>query len=289
MPQDQLQRFIFDQTDVRGEIVSLQQSYADVLAHGSYPDVVRTLMGEVLAATSLLSATMKFDGVFTLQARGEGDLTILMADCTRQHMLRGIAKLQPGANPTTRNLTELIGDGILTITTDPIRGERYQGIVPLESPRLSHCLEAYFQQSEQLPTRLWLFADGQRAGGMLLQALPAQLQSTEERDQYFQHLCILADTLHGDEFLSTPPNQLLTRLFHQENARVFEPTNLSFGCSCSRERTLQMLSQLGEAEAREILAEHGEIEVQCEFCFQQYRFDETAVSELFGSKNKTLH
>ncbi|MFA5494489.1 MAG: Hsp33 family molecular chaperone HslO, partial [Porticoccaceae bacterium] len=169
---DQLHRFIFDNSDVRGEIVSLADSYQNVLDNGNYPTLINELLGELLAAAGLLSATLKFDGVITLQARGDGDLTLLMADCTRHNALRGIARLAEGADPEVRDLRQLLGNGHLAITIDPADGERYQGIVPLEKETLNACLEDYFNLSEQLPTRLWLFADGQRAGGLLLQALP---------------------------------------------------------------------------------------------------------------------
>ena len=286
---DQLQRFIFDGTDVRGEIIRLEKSYQQVLENGNYPPIIAQLMGEMLAATGLLSATMKFDGIFTLQARGQGDLTLIMSDCTRQHLLRGIARLQPGANPVSRHIGELLGSGHLAITVDPAQGERYQGIVPLEGASLAQCLQDYFQQSEQLPTALWLFADGASAGGLLLQALPTQLQTLEERDQYWRHLSILADTLSAAEFLGTDINTLLLRLFHEEDLRLFEPSAMEFGCSCSQARTARMLSSLGEAEVQAIIAELGTVEVKCEFCNQEYRFDPSQVEEIFNSDFKTLH
>jgi len=286
---DQLKRFLFDDTDVRGEIILLEDSYQRVLLNGDYPPVIRNLLGEVLAAVGLLSATMKFDGVFTLQARGEGDLSLIMADCTRQHRLRAIAKLLPGANPVSARIDDLLGSGHLVITLDPEQGERYQGIVPLESAHLSGCLEDYFRQSEQLPTRLWLFANGVRAGGLLLQALPEQLQSKEERDDYWHHLSILADTLTSEEFLDTDMDTLLTRLFHEEQVRTFPTTTMEFACSCSRTRTGDMLASLGESEVREILAEQGVVEVQCEFCHEKYGFNNIQISSLFNQDTKTLH
>src|SRR5690606_14620398 len=171
---DQLHRFIFDNSDVRGEIISLSDSYLSVLKNSPQSTVIATLLGEMLAAAGLLSATMKFDGIITLQARGDGDLSLLMADCTRHDSLRGIARVKEGANPQDQDFRQLLGHGHLSITIDPAEGERYQGIVPLERDTLGACLEDYFTMSEQLPTRLWLFADGQHAAGLLLQALPSQ-------------------------------------------------------------------------------------------------------------------
>ena len=289
MSNDKLLRFIFDHSDVRGEIISLEKSYGEILRNGDYPEPISTLLGEMVAAVGLLSATLKFDGILTLQARGEGELSLIMADCTRQHLLRGIAQLSPGATPSSGNLGELLGKGHLAITIDPAKGERYQGIVPLESATLSGCIEQYFNQSEQLPTRLWLFADGDRCGGLLLQALPLQTQTAEERDAYWQHLGILADTLKCEEFLSHDSETLLSRLFHQEQVRLFEPTDMAFGCSCSRDRTASMLKSMGEAEARSIIEEQGLIEIQCQFCHQQYRFDSSQINDIFSIENKTLH
>jgi len=285
---DQLHRFIFDNSDVRGEIISLSSSYRNVLDNGNYPDPINDLMGELLAAAGLLSATMKFDGILTLQARGDGDLSLLMADCTRHDSLRGIARLVDGARPDTRDLRQLLGHGHLAITIDPAEGERYQGIVPLEQDSLNRCLEDYFNLSEQLPTRLWLFADGQRAGGLLLQALPTKLQSQQARDNYFEHLCILADTLTGDEMLALDNTEILTRLFHQESVRLFEPRALRFACSCSESRTGDMLLSLGQKEVDAIIAERGSVEVQCQFCHQLYHFDEARIAALFAPR-RTLH
>lgn len=285
---DQLHRFIFDDSDVRGEIISLSRSYRAVLDNGNYPDPINDLLGELLAAAGLLSATMKFDGILTLQARGDGDLSLLMADCTRHDSLRGIARLVDGANPHSRDLRQLLGHGHLAITVDPAEGERYQGIVPLEQDSLNRCLEDYFNLSEQLPTRLWLFADGQRAGGLLLQALPSKLQTPEARDHYFEHLSILADTLSGEEMLGLDNTDILTRLFHQENLRLFEPRTLRFACSCSESRTGDMLLSLGQKEVEAIIAERGSVEVQCQFCHQLYHFDAERIAALFAPR-RTLH
>ena len=289
MPQDLLQRFIFDHSDVRGEIVVLEQSYQTILSNGSYPDVIGRLLGEITAAAGLLSATLKFDGILTIQARGDGDLSLIMADCTRQHLLRGIATLQPGSNPTEASLGSLLGHGHLAITIDPAEGERYQGIVPLESDTLDACIEGYFNQSEQLPTRLWLFSDGKRAGGLLLQALPLQEQTQSERDAYWDHLCALAATMGAPEFLAADPQTVLTRLFHREEIKLFPATDLEFGCSCSESRTAGMLKSLGEEEVKEILKEQGEVSVQCQFCHQQYRFLPSQVNDIFSSEIRTVH
>jgi len=264
---DQLHRFIFDNSDVRGEIISLSDSYLSVLKNSPQSTVIATLLGEMLAAAGLLSATMKFDGIITLQARGDGDLSLLMADCTRHDSLRGIARVKEGANPQDQDFRQLLGHGHLSITIDPAEGERYQGIV----------------------TRLWLFADGQHAAGLLLQALPSQQQSVEERNDYWQHLCILADTLSRDEMLSLDNITILTRLFHEENLRLFDPRELRFACSCSEARTLDMLLSLGQEEVLSVVEEMGRVDVECQFCHQQYSFGRDQVESLFSGQPRTLH
>lgn len=292
---DQLQRFIFEHSDIRGEILTLEKSYQGVLENGHYPQVIQQLIGQFLAAAGLLSATLKFDGVITLQAQGTGPLSLIMADCTRHHNLRAIAKFSTEHSyDSEAPLTELIGKGTLTLTVDPSKGERYQGIVPLESPSLEKCLEAYFTQSEQLPTRIWLSADATsetpKAAGLLLQALPSQLKSTpEENQQLWEHTTQLADTITADEQLSLGHEQQLYRLFHQDELRLFEPNPVQFFCSCSEDRFAKALISMGHNELNDILVEQGLISINCEFCGQQYRFDQGDIEKLFRETPPTLH
>ncbi|MBL4567834.1 MAG: Hsp33 family molecular chaperone HslO [Porticoccus sp.] len=292
---DQLQRFIFERSDIRGEILTLEKSYQDVLANGSYPEAIQQLIGQFLAAAGLLSATLKFEGVITLQAQGTGPLSLIMSDCTRHHNLRAIAKFDPKLSYENNTpLTELIGKGTLTLTIDPSQGERYQGIVPLESTSLAECLEDYFARSEQLMTRIWLSAETQsnspKAAGLLLQALPHQLESTpEENQRLWEHTTQLADTITAEEQLSLNHEEQLFRLFHQDELRLFEPSPVQFFCSCSEERFSKTLVSMGQKEVLDILKENGLILIKCEFCHQQYRFDQKKISKLFGENPPTLH
>ncbi|PCJ93692.1 MAG: Hsp33 family molecular chaperone HslO [Porticoccaceae bacterium] len=292
---DQLQRFIFERSDIRGEILTLEKSYQDVLANGSYPEAIQQLIGQFLAAAGLLSATLKFEGVITLQARGTGPLSLIMSDCTRHHNLRAIAKFDPKLSYENNTpLTELIGKGTLTLTIDPSQGERYQGVVPLESASLAECLEDYFARSEQLMTRIWLSAeiqsDSPKAAGLLLQALPHQLESTpEENLRLWEHTTQLADTITAEEQLSLNHEEQLFRLFHQDELRLFEPSPVQFFCSCSEERFSKTLVSMGQKEVLDILKENGLILIKCEFCHQQYRFDQKKISKLFGENPPTLH
>ncbi len=297
---DQLHRFTFQDSDVRGELINLGLCYREVLSKSEYPQPIGHLLGKFLAATGLLSATMKLDGVISLQARGDGLVKLIMADCTRHHYLRGIARLDQNSSPMNRNrdldspddtfqFPNVIGNGQLAITIDPARGKRYQGLVPLERIGIAACLETYFEKSEQLPTRIWLSADDTRAHGLLLQALPLKLQTADERNRFWQHVTCMATTLTDDELLELDPVTLLNRLFHRESVRLFEPRALSFGCSCSRHRTGEVLRSLGRKEAMAIVEELGMIDIDCQFCGQQYRYFRTDVDRLFVGQDPILH
>lgn len=288
---DQLQRFIFEHSDIRSEIITLQDSYKAVLDNGSYPPPIQRLLGEMLAAAGLLSATLKFDGIITLQARGDGPVSLIMADCTRHHNLRGIAQYDENLGfPENASFRELIGQGNLTLTIDPQKGERYQGIVSLEFDTLAQCLEDYFLRSEQLPTRLWLSADTQRAGGLFLQSLPRQLEASKESNQQlWEHVSQLAATLSAEEQLILSHQEQLYRLFHEDELRLFEPSNIQFSCSCSKDRTARALKSLGSKELDNILAENGVIAIDCQFCHQQYRFTKEDINSIFNEEPPVTH
>lgn len=296
---DLLHRFLFEQSDIRGEIVSLQDSYQTVLAnHKQFAPLlspaINTLLGEFLSAAALLSATLKFDGIITLQAKPKtpGPLELIMADCTRHNNLRAVARLNEHRAPASVEqcgFRALLEGGFLVITIDPAKGERYQSVIAIEHDSLSDCLNTYFQQSEQLPTRIWLAADGKRTSGLLLQALPLQLQSSEQRSELWQNLTLLADTLKADEQLALGHEEQLHRLFHQETLQLFEPTAQQFCCSCSRTRTANMLMSLGKEEVDAILKEQTNIEISCEFCHYVYQFSAAQATQLFIDTPPTLH
>lgn len=282
---DQLQRFLFEQTDIRGELTRLQQSYLDTLSAHPYPAPVATLLGELLAAASLLSATLKFDGTLTLQARSNGQVPLIMAEITSDRRLRGIARGADDAH--SEDFHDLLKDGQLAITITPAKGQRYQGIVPLDGDNLSQCLESYFRQSEQLATRIWLCCRGNIAAGLLIQELPAGADvDAEYRAERWEHITALADTLSTDELLQLPFDTLLHRLYHQDPVRLYDPQPIVFQCSCSAARTLDALRTLGETELQSMIAEQGSIDINCEFCHQHYHFTEADIRELFRS---TLH
>lgn len=281
---DYTQRFIFDESDVRGELVTLERSYAEVLAKHPYPEPVAQLLGEMLAAASLLVGTLKFDGLLVLQANSSGAVPMLMVECSSDREIRGIARYEEDRIVSGAGLRDLMPDGILTLTIDPRQGKRYQGAVALDGADLSESLTSYFALSEQLGTRFWLSADGSRARGLLLQQLPAdRLTDPEDRDASWQHVTALAGTLTAEELLSLDNETVLHRLFHEDAVRMFDIQPLQFRCSCSRERSANALVSLGEEDAQQLVIEHhGAIEIDCQFCNQRYLFDATDVAQIFA-------
>lgn len=286
---DRTQRFLFEEADIRGEIVQLDQSYRDILAVHQYAPGVSRLLGEFLAASVLLATTLKFEGKLVLQARSSGQLPLLMVECDSALQVRAIARGAQEA--TSERFDQLLAQGQLAITIDPVKGQRYQGIVPLSEASLAACLDGYFQQSEQLGTRFWLNADGNCAAGMVLQQLPAQLVTDAgERQQQWEHATTLAQTLQGEELRDLAAPQIVHRLYHEEPLRLFEPLPVAFHCNCSRERTLGALGSLPAAELEELLEEMGSITMDCEFCNQQYRFLREDLADKLGQDgSKTLH
>jgi len=294
VPSDISLRFLFDNADIRGETVRLNATLEEILAVHQYAPAVGQLIGEFLAAAVLLSSTLKFEGKLILQARSEGQIPLLMVECTNQGHVRAIAR---GAEQTTSaDFAHLLTNGQLAITVDPVNGQRYQSIVPLAADSLAHSLDTYFDQSEQLPTRFWLASDPPHAAGMLLQQMPAQgRDDAEQRAQQWQHACSLAGTIKQEELLELSTEELLHRLYHEDPVRIFDPSAVKFQCSCSRERTLNALASIDNTELEEILREHGSITMDCEFCNQQYQFQRDDVAALLpiadegGKEPGTVH
>ena len=281
---DFTQRFIFEESDVRGELVALERSYAEVLAKHPYPEPVAQLLGELMAAAALLVGTLKFDGLLILQARSSGAVPLLMVECSSERELRGIARYDEALITPGAGLQDLMPEGSLALTVDPRKGKRYQGIVALDGVDLSESLSSYFVMSEQLGTRFWLKADGHRARGLLLQQLPvAQITDSEERDASWEHVVTLANTLSAEEMLGLDNQTILHRLYHEDPVRLFDIQPICFRCSCSRERSANALVSLGLADAQQLVEEHGgNIEIDCQFCNERYLFDATDVAQLFA-------
>ncbi|MBY4945497.1 Hsp33 family molecular chaperone HslO [Cupriavidus respiraculi] len=318
---DILQKFVFDAAPVRGELVRLDATWREALNRQAYPAPVRRLLGEMMAAAALLSANLKFNGALVMQVHGDGPVRMLVVECLSDLSMRATAKLAENAeipdDATLRQMVNVHGKGRFAITLDPqdkLPGQQpYQGIVPLSDrdgplSSMSAVLEHYMHASEQLDTRLWLAADDHIAAGMLLQKLPSYGGTLEGQPgrppaevgetgaplsehgraqdlDTWDRACQLGATLGDEELLAELPETLLHRLFWEEvettGLRVFEPMTPHFHCSCSREKVAGMLQSLGQPEIESILEERGAVDIQCDFCGQDYHFDPVDCAQLF--------
>lgn len=293
MKHDSLLKFMFDRTPVRGEVVSLQSPWRHIVALHDFPAPVRDLLGEMLAASALLSSTLKFDGALVMQLLGDGPVKLLVAECHADLGMRATAKVDPSArianDAPLQTLVNRHGRARMAITLDPrekLPGQQpYQGIVPVEGVSVAAMLESYMQRSEQIETRLWLASDERNAAGLLMQRMPGEggTAAAETDDDTWQRTLHLCETIRRDELLSLPPVDIVRRLFWQEeSARLFTPRPAHFACSCSREKVGDMLLMLGRPEVESVLDEIGKVQVNCEYCNAQYRFDRVDVAQLFA-------
>ncbi|MCH7370198.1 MULTISPECIES: Hsp33 family molecular chaperone HslO [Aeromonas] len=280
--QDLLYRYLFEEYEVRGELVQLDSTYRHIVEAQNYPVQVQKLLGELLVATSLLTATLKFEGSITVQLQGDGPVRLAVINGDHNQQLRGVARYE-GELPSDGKLQSLIGNGQLVITITPEEGERYQGIIALEADTLAACLEQYFAQSEQLATRLWIRTghhEGQpRAAGILLQELPAR---SEDHGADFDHLIQLTSTIKDEELFGLEAEEILYRLYHQDKVRVFDPQAIEFRCTCSRARCEGALLQIEKEEAVAMVQELGKIDMHCDYCGAEYQFDGTDIETLFS-------
>lgn len=301
---DALQKFMTENAVVRGELIDISEAWQQIQTHHDYPQPVRVLLGEMLAAAALLSANLKFNGAIVMQIHGDGPIRLLVVECDAQLRVRATAKLAPDAAIDDHaSITQLVnqhGNGRFAITLDPLDklpGQKaYQGIVPLDGDSVAVIIENYMARSEQLETRLWLAADAHVARGLLLQKIPgsggievvhsqppqaASAEATESDADTWQRMTALATTLQRPELLVTDIDTLLHRLFWEETLRVYEPLQPQFRCTCSREKVGNMLKMLGETEVQEALDQQGEVAVDCDFCGQHYAFDKVDCAQLF--------
>jgi molecular chaperone Hsp33 len=289
---DTLRRFVFERYPFRGQLVHLGPAWKAMMEHHDYPDAVRDTLGETVAAAALLASTLKFKGLLSLQLRGEGPMHLMLVECTDGLGMRAVARFR--STPDTKDLRVLSGDGTLTVTIDNEgSANRYQGVVPLVGARMADCLREYFESSEQLPTRLWLYADGDVVSGLLLQRLPVTAKpvgvtesggggvSEDELEDAWRRVQLVADTVTGEELAGLDDQKLLARLFAEDDVRMFESSPAFFRCRCSRERVETMLRALGRDEVDSIVEEFGQAEVRCEFCSRAYRLDAVDCAALF--------
>ena len=289
--QDTLQRFVFENTPVRGNLVNLTHTFQQALHQQQLPLGLRHALGELMAASALLSATLKMNGALVLQIQSKGLLKLLVVECTSDLdggiKIRATAKWN-GEISDEKTLFELVEQGHFMITLDPKDGgQAYQGIVPLEGDNISTVLENYMLRSEQIDTKIWLCCDGNSAAGMLIQKLPETMnQVTQSEDSISQDLetwnrvGYLASTVTDNELLNLATETLLTRLFNEEDVRLFDASITQFHCSCTRDSVSNMLRMLGDEEIKSIIEERGNIEVNCDFCNALYTFDKVDAAQL---------
>lgn len=295
---DTLQKFMFENAAVRGELVDVSETWRQVLARHTYPAPVKRMLGEMLAAAALLSANLKFNGSIVMQIHGDGPVKLLVVECDAELHMRATAKLAPDAViDNEASVTQLVnshGHGRFVITLDPkdkLPGQQpYQGIVPLAGESVAVIIENYMLRSEQLDTKLWLAADSNVSRGLLLQKLPKEggIEGPVTDDlETWNRTVALASTLQTEELLQTDISTLMRRLFWEETIRLFDPRNLVFQCSCSREKVGNMLKMLGQAEVDAALTDLGKLSIDCDFCGQHYEFDKVDCAQLFATETSS--
>ncbi|MDD9157767.1 Hsp33 family molecular chaperone HslO [Aliivibrio sp. S4TY2] len=291
MANNTLYRYLFEDLSVRGELVQLDDAYQQIISSKEYPKPVQNLLGELLVATTLLTATLKFEGSITLQLQGNGPVSLAVINGDNNQKVRGVARFD-GDIAEDATLHQLMGKGYLVITITPKDGERYQGVVALEGENLAQCFEGYFERSEQLKTRLWLrlgeFEGKPHAAGMLLQVMPDGTGSADD----FEHLEQLTDTIKNEELFGLEGEDVLYRLYNQDKVQLFEPQHVEFFCGCSRERSGGAIITIEKAEVDDIIKTEGKISLHCDYCGTSYDFDSIDVANLFEEATKgndTVH
>lgn len=280
-----VQRFLLENLDIRGAIVHLDSVWQDILSGRNYPDPVTHLLGEMSAVTLLLSENLKQTGRLTIQLTGNGPVSMLVLDCTENLQLRGMAKC--ARQIETDSVPELLGHGQLILTLDMLSmRETYQSIVPLNGGTIAEIFEHYFNQSEQLQTRMFLITTGSAIFGLLLQKLPnADLLDPDG----WTRAEALAATIHEHPLFELPVEEILVRLFYQETIRIFDARHVQYGCQANPAKIYAMLRSLGREEVDAILQEFGEVVIHDDICNREYRLDALAVDAVFRDAGPTIH
>lgn len=284
---DILQRFLFENASIRGEIVHLNTSYRSIINQHPYPVFIKKLLGEALVSISLLAAIFKLKGRLTLQFQSKGALKLLLVQCNDQLHLRGLVDAQKNITFDEMQASFQQGTLMVTLDLDVAKGKRYQGIVEWTGASLSASLENYFKLSEQLPTKIWLAVDENQAAGLLLQMMPKEESELIQDD--WDRLVHLTHTLTDNELLTLDTKDLLHRLYVEEDVRLFPPESLQFKCECSLARSENAILLLGQKEAEQELKNKKNIVVTCEFCNHDYVFDAVDVALLFKKSSDPLH
>jgi len=278
MQTDYVQRFMFENLDIRGRLLCLTGAWQRMLDGRGYPEDIVSLLGHTTALNTLLGANQKGAGRVTLQVQGSGPVKLLVADCTAELRIRGMAQYEKDDIPqeSERNL---LGNGRLSVTLEDLKsGKFYQSLVPLEGETLEQIFTHYLSQSEQLSAYLRLHADGDALAGLLLEKLP----NADSRDpDGWNRVTHFANTLTLEETRDVQPYDLLTRIFPEELMRVFRLYAVEYHCPYDEDKVKDMLRGLGREEVESILAEQGEVVIRNEMCNHEYRFDAAAIARLF--------
>lgn len=279
-PDEQLTGFHLPEHGVRGAILRAAEGVPEMIARDGHPPDVQRLLGELLAAGPLMAANLKFSGRMGLQIQNSAELALLLVQTDHELHTRGMARVRSDAQGAG-DFAQLTRGGVFGVTLEPKSGGSYQAMVPLDSATAAQALEAYFAQSEQLPTRFVLATDGARIAGLMLQRLPA---AGPEAEAGWEHAEALINTLGGEELIAQPPATILKRLFHAEALQLHPPRPLRVACSCSQAKVSRVLLSLGAEEVRDILAEQGAVTVHCDFCGHGYVYDGAQVQALFAAE-----
>ena len=283
---DTLHRFLFTKANVRGELVRLDESLKHIVHSYEYPVQIQRLLSEMAAATSLLTATLKFKGEIALQIQSKGPVSYAVINATHDQTLRGVARWDETLTSLPERFDELLTQAVLVITITPEDGERYQGVVALDKPTLAECLEDYFTQSEQLATRVFLMtdlndSDNAKAAGVLLQIMPQSASATDvSQVDDFEHISALTETLSNEEIFSLSVNDILYRLYHQEDVELYPAQKVKFECSCSKQRSSEALRHVDKEELMSIIEAEGAIKMNCQYCHTEYSFDSIDVEAI---------
>jgi molecular chaperone Hsp33 len=275
---DSLQRFLFEHAPIRGEIVHIQKTYQDIIGQHDYPPMVRHLLGEALVSCLLLASSIQFEGSLNVQFQGDSRLMLLIVQCDNHLNVRAYAKYQEHLDAQDYINAFIKGQLVMTVNQDN-QTQIYQSSIPIQSTSMSENLMEYFAHSEQVPTKVWLAVNDEMAAGMLLQLMPGQ--DSLQREQFWEYAVQLGATISEKELLTLDNNTLLYRLYNETDIRIFESRTTHFQCRCTQDKMKQVITLLGEEDAKALLKEKERIEISCDFCNQKYFFDSIDVAMLF--------
>lgn len=275
---DTLQKFIFEHANIRGEIVHIEHTFQTIMNQRDYPPMVKNLLGEAIVSCLLLASSIKFEGSLNLQFQGDARLPLLLVQCDHQLNIRAFAKFTENLEIIDYATAFLQGQMVLTINQYN-QTQTYQSMIPIQTTSMSENLMHYFAQSEQIATRVWLAVNDTMAAGMLLQLMPGE--DTAQREQFWEYAVQLGQTVSEEELLTLDNPTLIYRLYNETDIRIFESRSTRFQCRCSPEKMKQVITVLGEEEAKSLLKEQDMITVSCDFCNQKYNFDPIDITMMF--------